>query len=430
MENNARIDFARFGWLAVQYGAIVFVARALNLDSPLFVRALSLCGVGFLIHYFAPFDLKKSLFVLVGLAVGWVLIAQPDPNMAVGVVHYVGSAVSLGAAIFLALLLFGCLRWQGPYRARVVTIILIAAGIAWLRSDNSVLPAAHWPVLCSLFMFRMIVYAYDVSSARQPETLMDFLTYIFLPPNFYFMLFPVVDYTTFKKSWYADDIHKTAQRGITLITRGILQLCAYRLVYHLLPIEAADVRDFGSLLHFILPAYLMYTRISGQFHVAVGLLHLFGYRLPDANRNYLLADSFTDFWRRINIYWKDFMVKVFYYPVYFRLRKKNERMALIVATAVVFISTVLLHSYQWFWLQGTFQVTQSDLVFWGLLGVLVGVTVLRETASGKSPAARRQPSLPMRAVRILGVYLTISVLWSMWSHGSVTGWFDTVQYWK
>ena len=44
-------------------------------------------------------------------------------------------------------------------------------------------------------------------------------------------------------------------------------------------------------------------RVSGQFHVACGMLHLFGHALPETHRRYLLAESFTDYWRRINIYW-------------------------------------------------------------------------------------------------------------------------------
>ena len=55
--------------------------------------------------------------------------------------------------------------------------------------------------------------------------------------------------------------------------------------------------------------YLLYLRVSGQFHIIVGMLHLFGYDLPETNHRYLLARSVNDFWRRVNIYWKDFMVK-------------------------------------------------------------------------------------------------------------------------
>jgi len=63
--------------------------------------------------------------------------------------------------------------------------------------------------------------------------------------------------------------------------------------------------------------FLLYLRISGQFHLVIGMLYLFGFRLPETHHRYLLASSFTDFWRRINIYWKDFMMKLVYYPSFF-----------------------------------------------------------------------------------------------------------------
>ena len=61
--------------------------------------------------------------------------------------------------------------------------------------------------------------------------------------------------------------------------------------------------------------YLLYLQVSGQFHMACGMLHLFGYQLPETHHRYLLATGFTDYWRRINIYWKDFMVRVVFNPV-------------------------------------------------------------------------------------------------------------------
>lgn len=56
----------------------------------------------------------------------------------------------------------------------------------------------------------------------------------------------------------------------------------------------------------------------------IGFMNLFGYDLPETHRKYLLAHSLTDFWRRINIYGKDFMVKMVYFPVYFRLRRSGD----------------------------------------------------------------------------------------------------------
>ena len=93
--------------------------------------------------------------------------------------------------------------------------------------------------------------------------------------------------------------------------------------------DPAEVEDVGDLVQ--LPAsgqFLLYLRVSGQFHIIVGMLHLFGFNLPETHHLYFLSSSFTDFWRRINIYWKDFMMKIFYYPAYFALRKRGETMAL------------------------------------------------------------------------------------------------------
>ena len=64
----------------------------------------------------------------------------------------------------------------------------------------------------------------------------------------------------------------------------------------------------------MLGTFLLYLRVSGQFHLIVGLLHLFGFRLPETHKLYYLAHSFTELWRRINIYWTDFMMKPVFYP--------------------------------------------------------------------------------------------------------------------
>ena len=53
-------------------------------------------------------------------------------------------------------------------------------------------------------------------------------------------------------------------------------------------------------------------------------LHLFGYELPRTNNRYFLASSFTDLWRRINIYWMEYMRKMIYYPVAVRTRRLGE----------------------------------------------------------------------------------------------------------
>ena len=46
------------------------------------------------------------------------------------------------------------------------------------------------------------------------------------------------------------------------------------------------------------------------------------------------------------------MLKIFFYPLYFRLKRLGPERALVISTLVVFFATWVLHAYQWFWLRG------------------------------------------------------------------------------
>jgi D-alanyl-lipoteichoic acid acyltransferase DltB (MBOAT superfamily) len=155
------------------------------------------------------------------------------------------------------------------------------------------------------------------------------------------------------------------------------------------------------------------------------VLHLFGFQLPETHHRYLLASSFTDYWRRINIYWKDFMVRVVFNPVVFRLKRRPQPMALGISTAVVFIVTWLLHAYQSFWLRGVWGFGLPDAMFWGILGILVLVNVqleARRARHRRTGPGETAPRLALRALRVAGTFTTIALLWSLWSSPSVGSW--------
>lgn len=432
-QQRAAINLGKFLLLAAQLGGILALIWGLNVQDVRFQRLATFCFAGFIVHYFAPFRFKKTLFILISLAGGFFVLATPEGTVSSG---WRAMAFPLGCVLFalgMGLVFYIILRNRAPFWLRLTAILVIAAALAVGR-HYVVLPNEYWQVLGAAFMFRLIVYIYDVRTAKGPEKLSDFMAYFYTLPVFYFVLFPVVDYTTFKKSYYVDDIHKTAQRGVNWIMRGVVHLCLYRLIYHNVLITAADVTSFPMVLRYVFPAFWLYLQVSGWFHIIVGMLHLFGYKLPETNHKYFLASSFADFWRRINIYWKDFMVKVFYYPAYFRLRKKNETMALLLATAFVFVVTTFLHSYQLFWIKNDFKLTKSDPWFWGLLGVLVMFTVWWEAKHPKKRVKKEEENQIAKFVRTalstLLVYVTISVLWSMWSSQDPAGWVETLMYWR
>ena len=79
---------------------------------------------------------------------------------------------------------------------------------------RTVIPDNVLPILASMFMFRMMIYLYELKHVKTPETVVDTLSYFFLLPNFCFMHFPVVDYRTMQRGYFADDVHALQRRGL------------------------------------------------------------------------------------------------------------------------------------------------------------------------------------------------------------------------
>jgi D-alanyl-lipoteichoic acid acyltransferase DltB (MBOAT superfamily) len=220
--------------------------------------------------------------------------------------------------------------------------------------------------------------------------------------------------------------------------RGTFQLLCYRLIYHELLIPASEVHDRWALAGYLVCNYLLYLRVSGQFHMACGMLHLFGYQLPETHHRYLLATGFTDYWRRINIYWKDFMVRLIFNPVVFRLKRWPQPAALAVATLAVFPTTWMLHAYQSFWLRGSWGFSVPDALFWGVLGVLVLINVQFDARRSRNRGGAKARAwgpvadvrgidlapLLIRGLKTAGTFITIAVLWSLWSSPSLAAWLD------
>jgi hypothetical protein len=158
------------------------------------------------------------------------------------------------------------------------------------------------------------------------------------------------------------------------------------------------------------------------------MLHLFGFNLLATHHRYCLASSFTDFWRRINIYWKDFMMKLIYYPVMFKLRGLGQAKALVIATLTVFLTTWLLHSWLWFWLRGSFPIIWQDAFFWGTLALVVIINSLMEIKKGRRRSIKTK-ELDLRGSLILGlktvgIFFFICTLWSIWTTESFSTWIS------
>jgi hypothetical protein len=277
-----------------------------------------------------------------------------------------------------------------------------------------------------MFMFRIILYIYDLKTEATPATPSERLAYFFLLPNLCFPLFPVVDYRTFLGSYYDTKAAEIYQKGVYWILRGVMHLLLYRMVYYMLPRADSDLSGIFGVYIFMAMMYALYLRVSGLFHLITGILCVFGFNLPRTNNHYFLASSFNDLWRRINIYWKDFMMSIVFYPIFMTLRRRGMTTRLSIATIGVFIVTWFLHSYQWFWLEGLFPVASTDITFWGVLGIALAANSIWEARQGRERALSR-PTWTLKGAfwvttKTWLVFSFMAVLWSLWDSGSFLDW--------
>jgi len=397
--------------LTAQLALAWAVVWVFQIEGPGFRRLVPLVVAGFVGHALLPLAWRLPAFTLLSLAAAPLVL---EPEVAAWV-------VGLGLALVAICHLPIAWRW------RIGLLLLVGGGAALAKGAllSTPVPPGVWSVLAGLFALRILIYVYDVRHATQPVGPLKTLAYFFMLPNVCFLLFPVVDFKTFDRTHYNEAPATIYQRGLRWIAMGLLQLLAYRVVYQEITLDVTQVHSGGQLLQYVFTTLLLYTRVSGQFHLIVGLLLLFGFNLPRSNNRYLLATSFTDLWRRINIYWKDMMMKLVYYPSFFALRRRwPQGSSVILATGIVFVVTWALHSWLWFWARGAVLLSWTDVAFWSAVGVLVVWSTWRELKAGpKRVLGTGAPGWSgRRGVRILGIFTLFSLLWSLWSAESLGVW--------
>jgi hypothetical protein len=419
---------AQFLVVVAQFGLITLVVGDWHLENLLLSRLMDLAFVGFIIHHLLPFRFRLPFFAVLSLVA--VLFGLGDMGPRVFVAGLTGR-ISLGNFLYpfipgvtligIGLGLIGLCHLPIRFGARVGLAAFVGVGLVWLRAHSQWFPDVKgmWVVLGSMFAFRLMVYLYDLKHRTAPFSPSRAISYFFLLPNVCFPLFPVVDYKTFCSTYYNEDWPRVYQTGLKWMFRGVVQLLLYRLIYQYAPLDVSKLSSTLDAAGFMLGMFLLYFRVSGTFHLIVGLLHMFGFNLPETHHLYYLATSFTDFWRRINIYWKDFVMKLFFYPTHFKLRKMGTLWAMSVATLVTFVATWLLHSWQWFWIRGMPLFNWKDFSFWMILAVLVLVTAIYETTRGGkgalSPSRFTVRARLMHGLQAVGVFCGMCVLWTFWT---------------
>ncbi len=401
-------------WSVVYFALLAVIVRRFDLESSALQDLMVWALGGFVVSALLPLRYRQGFFVALSIT---------------GLLWVAGVSTGLWVlAIGISLILLCHLPI--PFVLRLV--LLLGAGAVLALQRITVLPSPWsrpaWAILASMFMFRLIVYLYDIRHNVTDVRPMRTLAYFFPLPNVCFPLFPVLDYHRFSNHYFDQDPPTLYRQGLHWMGRGVLHLLLYQVVYYYFTLAPHEVTNAATLVRYLVVGVLLYLRVGGQFHLIVGLLKMFGFNLPETNNLYFFATNFNDYWRRINIYWKDFMVKVFYLPIYMTLSRRGmgRTATLCVATVVVFAITWFLHAYQWFWLQGDFPIRGTDALFWGAMGVVVLANSLTEAKTKGRKRLGPVAWTPRRTVefflKALMTFTTVAILWSLWSAESLRSW--------
>ncbi len=413
-KDASALSMPSFFVVTVQLALVLFAMHLFQIETATgFNRLFPLILGGFVVHALLPKTFRMPFFV--ALSVGGIAAIFGYTNT----VWLVGIGLALLGMCHLPVA-----KW-----IRVSLVAVAGVGLTALRAGfySTSWSMAILPVLGSMFMFRMALYLYDMDAEKKKASIWERLAYFFMLPNTVFPFFPIIDYIQFRRSYYDRDAITIYQKGVLWMLRGAIHLILYRVVYYYYTPAVEDVQGLGGVVLFIVSAYMLYLRVSGLFHLIIGIMCLFGFNLPETHKQYFLASSFNDYWRRINIYWKDFMMKLFFYPVYMKTRSWGPTNALVFSTVIVFAFTWLLHSYQWFWLQGDFPLTTVDGVYWGVLGVLVAINSVWEIKKGKARSLSTKqwewgPVLKLTTKTVV-TFVFLALMWSFWSSENVGEWW-------
>jgi hypothetical protein len=418
--------------IVVQFALVVLLLKILDIESSAFRRVYGLAGIGFVIHHFLPPARRFYFFLLLSVS-AIILVMGGGPERSWDFVDSIVRTIELFA---IGIILIGICHLPIRFWIRATLLAGVGASIYFLRSGifgfNGL--AVVGPILAGMFMMRLFIYLYDLSKSANRPSITQSLCYFFLLPNVCCTLFPVIDFKEFGRSRVNNNIDPLVvyQRGISWMTRGIVHLVIYRVVNQLLFIKMESIANGTDLIGYIVASAFLYLKVSGLFHLIIGLLLLFGFNLPEANHRYFLASSFSDYWRRVNIYWKEFMMKVFFYPVFFRFKNRSTTLALIIGTLVSFFATWILHLYQTLLLKGSASVTWPDTLFWLVFALLVLANSLVEMNRKRKPRLSSfrcgAGDILILSMRTAGVFASICILWSLWSSNSVTQWIGMWKY--
>lgn len=421
-ESNKNINssVANYFYVLIQLALLFFIFYQFNIEEESKLPyILPIVFGGFAIHYWLPKTYKISLFVILSFSA--ILL----------VVDLLNGLTLIGIGLFILLICHIPIN----YNLRLLLLFITTVSLILFRSNIFDFKTISYltPFIGTMFMLRLIIYVYDLKYEKEKINYWHRVAYFFLLPNVCFPLFPLIDFKIFNATYYNQNSDKIYKIGLRRIFRGLIHILCYRILYYFIVPDPTEIDGIYSILQFMIFSYTLILRLSGMYHISLGILSLFGFNLPEIFNNYFFASSFNNIWKRINIYWREALMKVFYYPIYFKIRKLNKTYAIAITILIVFVINWAMHGYQWFWVRGTFPLEPNDFLFWMVFGtaVMLNSLYLQKTRKPKKLRPNKISNIKtsfFTVIKPIGMFAFMSSIWLMWSSSSLTEWLYLLSF--
>lgn len=390
--------------VALQVLLAFAVIAAYQFESPIFTLSIQVF-LGFAILSLIVHERYKLYLLILSFPVGLFFLYTPTQAFvffAAFIACLLLTRLRLGLALRFGLLLSLCL-------------LMFLLSRYFLRESRF---STVFSVLGSIFMLRSISFIRETHKTSTKSRWVEEVSFFAILPNCTLCFFPLIDFKTFIDGARHKRDPELLRYAIDTIIVGLLHLFIYRVLIAFWDIPLQEITSYGDFLHYLLVTYFHYIRISGVFHLIVGLLGLFGVKLPPTHIWYFFATNCLDLSRRINIYWKDFMAAQVYRPVERYLRATGPQIAAGVAVISVFVVSALMHPLINIWTRGNYSIRIEDWIFWISCGIWVSVNVLSSRRRRQQGEAKER-SFIATSLKITLCFSFFSFLWAIWNSSNV-----------
>jgi hypothetical protein len=364
----------------------------------------------YLVLYIPKPSLKIPYGLLTGV-LGAFAFVGPESSAIKNIFIYAGWGV--GFCVFFNVIIWPAMRFEGfanLLRPLVIhsAVITVWTGALWEGWQEE---AWNLPLGIVLFFWhweRLMMYYVDYKSGRMPKEVspINYLSVFITPatlPNWKWSVSLGLGPIYLANNFYCVDKNKLAIEGIKIWLIALIYLVfndvfRYGLVslFNNLGVEVYGARITRMVSHYmggghvttssvLATTFMEQVRLllflGGAIHFKTGIWRVCGYQMDPYFNKPWMATNLITLWTRFTFHYREFLVRCFYYPVFFKYFKNNIVLRVSFAMfAAVTVGNLIWHVTEGMYYGGMyFSVFEKILFSWPyfvLLAIGIAITEL------------------------------------------------------